>query len=185
MEYSLHHLAGLAGYNADKSATAYIDESKRRIVFRSYPKNIYLNFEDIAGFSFDENYKRSAGKTAAGAIIGGIATGGIGLLVGGALGAKRKKDHTLYITYKTGSFEAQASFKGANIMGFYNDLVSSISKPEPEYFSRKAIVDYDNAPVIAPAQNESNTNGLGTGEIMAGLLLIFVLLIIISKCNNP
>lgn len=48
------------------------------------------------GFGWNQDSSRSVGKTATGAIVGGVLTGGIGALAGGAIGA-RKKD-TSYAT---------------------------------------------------------------------------------------
>ncbi|EAE2750796.1 hypothetical protein A0I81_10110 [Listeria monocytogenes] len=42
------------------------------------------------GFMWNQNHKRSAGKAATGAIVGGVLTGGIGAIAGGAIGAKKK-----------------------------------------------------------------------------------------------
>ncbi|MBC1887982.1 hypothetical protein HCA63_06410 [Listeria booriae] len=48
------------------------------------------------GFSWNQDSSRSVGKAATGAVVGGILTGGIGAIAGGALGG-RKKD-TSYAT---------------------------------------------------------------------------------------
>ncbi|HLP03843.1 MAG TPA: hypothetical protein VK152_00300 [Paludibacter sp.] len=56
--------------------------------------------EDIIDISFDKISTRSAGKTVVGALIGGVLTGGIGLLVGGAIGAKSKNKSQLFLTIK-------------------------------------------------------------------------------------
>lgn len=44
----------------------------------------------LLGIHREEAYTRSAGRVATGALIGGILTGGVGAIVGGALGAKEK-----------------------------------------------------------------------------------------------
>nr|DAM84468.1 MAG TPA: bacteriocin [Caudoviricetes sp.] len=61
---------------------------------------ICLNKDDIISVDFEKSTSRSAGKTVAGALIGGVLTGGIGLLVGGAVGARKKNLSELYITYR-------------------------------------------------------------------------------------
>lgn len=47
----------------------------------------------------DEKHTRSAGKAAAGAIIGGVATGGVGAIVGAAIGGRKKDDSTFWIDF--------------------------------------------------------------------------------------
>lgn len=42
------------------------------------------------GFSWNQDSKRNMGKAATGAIIGGVLTGGVGAIAGGAFGAKKK-----------------------------------------------------------------------------------------------
>jgi hypothetical protein len=66
--------------------------------FFSITEKATIKVADIINISFDEKTKRSIGRTVAGAAIGGVLTGGIGLLVGGALGAGRRDISNLYIT---------------------------------------------------------------------------------------
>ena len=63
--------------------------------------------EQIASITpIDEEQYRSAGGAAAGAIIGGVLTGGIGLLIGGALGGRRRKHGTFLIYFDDGNHVA-------------------------------------------------------------------------------
>lgn len=73
--------------------------------------SVKIKRDDILGISFDEKSKRSIGRTAAGAVIGGVLTGGIGLLVGGALGAMRKDISNLYITVNVGGRQHEIILK--------------------------------------------------------------------------
>lgn len=50
----------------------------------------------VVAVEWQEGSRRSAGKAAAGAIIGGVLTGGIGLLAGAAIGG-RKRDNSIAI----------------------------------------------------------------------------------------
>lgn len=56
----------------------------------------------VAGLDWQEAATRSAGKAAAGAIIGGALTGGIGLLAGAAIGGRKKDASTAVITFEDG-----------------------------------------------------------------------------------
>lgn len=62
----------------------------------------------------EENY-RSAGKAAAGAIIGGVLTGGVGLVAGAAIGGRRRGERTFLIAFNDGQFIAFSEKKRANI----------------------------------------------------------------------
>jgi hypothetical protein len=59
----------------------------------------------------EENY-RSSGKAVAGAIIGGVLTGGIGLLAGAAIGGRKRKNGTYFVKFNDGehiAFSAKGS----------------------------------------------------------------------------
>ena len=45
---------------------------------------------NLKGIEWEESHARSVGKAAAGAIVGGALTGGIGAVAGAAIGGKRK-----------------------------------------------------------------------------------------------
>lgn len=47
----------------------------------------------------EEKHTRSAGKAAAGALIGGALTGGAGAIVGAAIGGRKKDDSTFWIDF--------------------------------------------------------------------------------------
>lgn len=54
--------------------------------------------------SVDWEYQegRSAGKAAAGAIVGGLLTGGLGAIAGAAVGGRKKDESTAVITFEEG-----------------------------------------------------------------------------------
>lgn len=75
-------------------------------------KDTFIITKDmIVAISNDKSSRRSVGKTAAGAIVGGVLTGGIGLIVGGALGARKKDTSEVYITYKYNDVELTINLK--------------------------------------------------------------------------
>lgn len=51
---------------------------------------------------FDADEYRSAGGAAAGAIIGGILTGGLGLIAGAAIGGRRKRTASFVVAFRDG-----------------------------------------------------------------------------------
>jgi hypothetical protein len=85
---------------------------------------VTINANEIAGVSFDEKSKRSVGKAAAGAIIGGVLTGGVGLLVGGAIGARKKDVSNIYITIRHNDRELDVILKAGKKA---DDIYASIA----------------------------------------------------------
>lgn len=73
-----------------------IDESKEHGDGVVKIKNKLFYF---LGSHKEEKYTRSAGKAAAGAIIGGVLTGGIGAIAGAAIGGRKKDDSVYFIDF--------------------------------------------------------------------------------------
>lgn len=63
----------------------------------------------------DREAYRSAGGAAAGAIIGGLLTGGIGLIAGAAIGGRRKKEASYLVRFTDGQHVAFTETSGAVI----------------------------------------------------------------------
>lgn len=70
-----------------------------------------ISRDHIVAISNEKSGHRNVGKTAAGAIVGGVLTGGIGLIVGGALGARKKDTSEVFITYKYNNVELTLNLK--------------------------------------------------------------------------
>lgn len=51
------------------------------------------------GMDTNLSHKRSGGKAAAGAIVGGVLTGGVGAIAGAAIGGRRKDDSTAMLDF--------------------------------------------------------------------------------------
>ncbi|MDE3251209.1 MAG: hypothetical protein KGO92_00290 [Bacteroidota bacterium] len=79
--------------------------------FLSANRHLYIKSDEIISIDFEEKKNRSIGKVATGAVIGGILTGGIGLLAGGVLGSGRKNNSNLYITITRNGKEFNMVFK--------------------------------------------------------------------------
>lgn len=65
-------------------------------------QQIGYNLLDI---EWQEKKTRSAGKAAAGAIVGGVLTGGVGLIAGAAIGGRKKDASILVITVEREGIE--------------------------------------------------------------------------------
>src|SRR2546421_78960 len=101
-EFSLiTYAGGIATLPQCCDLTVVIDNNYRRISLkRNGVIHSHLNFEDIEEISLDEKSTRSAGIAAAGSIITSVLTGGIALLIGVEIGARKKNAPTIYISYK-------------------------------------------------------------------------------------
>lgn len=73
-------------------------------------ERIILKPEDVIDVNFDQETYRSAGGAATGAIVGGLLTGGIGLLIGAAFGGRRKKDKRIGVNVLIGGAKTQLIF---------------------------------------------------------------------------
>lgn len=97
--------------------------------FLSEGRKLLIDTEEIISIDLEEKKFRSVGKAAAGAIIGGILTGGIGLLAGGALGAARKNLSNIFITIDYDGKPFQVIFKtGKNTNAIYAEICSLFSQ---------------------------------------------------------
>ncbi|MFE3837829.1 hypothetical protein [Pseudogemmobacter sonorensis] len=66
----------------------------------------YVQKQIVSIHEIDRETYRSAGGAAVGAIVGGVLTGGIGLLAGAALGGRRRKSASYLIHFDDGEYAA-------------------------------------------------------------------------------
>lgn len=96
MEYKVKYLIGYPGWDKPEPVTLIIEKGSLRITQPlSSGKNLVVQGKDILDVSFEAQTKRSGTRAATGALIGGVLTGGIGLLAGAAIGAKAKNKSEL------------------------------------------------------------------------------------------
>lgn len=81
------------------------------IVLQKSSESFRIEKDEILAISNEKSGHRSVGKTAAGAIVGGVLTGGIGLIVGGALGARKQDTSEVFVTYKYNGVELTLNLK--------------------------------------------------------------------------
>ncbi|MCC9071866.1 SHOCT domain-containing protein [Flavobacterium sp. F-65] len=85
--------------------------------------------DDIVEIGLNEETFRSAGKAATGAIIGGVLTGGIGLLAGAAIGGKRRKEGQLKLIILDEGIERDISLQQSkNIPKVYLEFKRLLSQ---------------------------------------------------------
>ena len=100
MEYNVKYLIGYPGWDKPAPVTLIIEKGSLRITQPiSSGKNLIVQGKDILDVSFDAQSKRSGTRAATGALIGGVLTGGIGLLAGAAIGARAKDKSELTLLF--------------------------------------------------------------------------------------
>ena len=119
--------------NQDLTGISTIEFKDNNVIFGYYlagggvfPKMIYITLkpENLLNVSYDKTVKNSSiGKAATGALIGGLLTGGIGLIAGAAIGGKGKKEERLYVDIKIDGNESEVVIlaKG-NTTSIHNEL---------------------------------------------------------------
>lgn len=121
MTYDIEYLGGHPHWTQPGKARIEIKQDRIYVSSRGFlsSDSFFIFKDDITDVSFEKTGSRSVGKAAAGAIVGGILTGGIGLLVGGALGAKKSNKSELYICYNYNGRQLCVSLK----TGKYTDYI--------------------------------------------------------------
>lgn len=90
----LEYIGGHPDFKPGK--TVKVHKTKNgKVSFDTMLSNVEGNIVD---YSWGEKSKRSAGKAAAGAIVGGVLTSGVGAIAGAAIGGRKKDNSILYIS---------------------------------------------------------------------------------------
>ena len=111
-----------------------------------WKSHVYTQKQIATVTPIDEDKYRSAGGAAAGAIIGGVLTGGIGLLAGAAFGGRRKQRSSYLVTFDDGHHVAFEEAKKDNLKPL-NQLVQS-AKVKSLILDRDALTTAEGANVI-------------------------------------
>lgn len=98
-----------------KPTIATVEVQPDQLLFQLFKfgkmQTVIIPEKDIIELSLNQEIFRSAGKAAAGAIIGGVLTGGIGLIAGAALGGKRRKENEMKLVVKYQQHNCDIIFK--------------------------------------------------------------------------
>lgn len=100
MEYKVRYLIGYPDWDKPKNVILVIDNGSMRIAEPYTKKDIVIDCANILDISFEAMKKRSGSSAATGALVGGVLTGGIGLLAGAAIGARAKDKSELTILFE-------------------------------------------------------------------------------------
>lgn len=116
--------------NADVNLTVHnggLEIEYRESLWKT--STVIIHYSDITSLQTDEQKERSLGKAATGAIIGGVLTGGIGLIAGAAIGGRLKDNSNLYVGYILNGAAFVLTFKsGKKTPMIYNEIINNFSK---------------------------------------------------------
>lgn len=101
---TLEHLGGYPKIKSGKSVKIVKAPGENAIKLNNY-------IMTIKAIEWSEKGKRSVGKAAAGAIIGGAMTGGLGLIAGAAIGGRKKDDSIIAILINENGIDYTVYFR--------------------------------------------------------------------------
>jgi hypothetical protein len=136
-------LAEPGGYNF------VVDIAERRIKLQIVTlTKAYINFENIVEIHYNEMSTRSAGKAAATALVGGVLTGGIGLIAGAAFGGRKRDASTIIITHIVGERTIDLILKApGKTEAIYASVSAAISSEAPADFDVSRALSADDKPL--------------------------------------
>ena len=131
--YSEKYEGGLPNIKAPKDVIITFNFNTNQMVISTTDlfgkKTLNFSPEQLIEIGLDQQKFRSAGKSVAGAVIGGFLTGGIGLLAGAAIGGKRRTENNLQLVVEHEGKHYEVHFKPSKkTQDLYNDLVTFSSK---------------------------------------------------------
>lgn len=103
---NLIHLAGYPKIKAGKNVLITKAQGANQV-------KLGTNVVTVKAIDWSEKGKRSAGKAATGAIIGGALTGGVGLIAGAALGGRKKDDSVVTLIVSENEIDYTVYFRAS------------------------------------------------------------------------
>jgi hypothetical protein len=99
--YTIKYEGGIPDFNPAPGTIQFKEDyAELKLMVGFSRETITIKPDDIIEIGLNQDTFRSAGKAAAGAIVGGLLTGGIGLIAGAAIGGKRRKENQLHLIIK-------------------------------------------------------------------------------------
>lgn len=176
MEYNVKYQIGYPGWDKPETVKIIVGDTAIRIYAPYSKKEVLIQGKDIIDISFESQSKRSGARAATGALIGGVLTGGIGLLAGAAIGAKAKDKSEITLLFNEGGQErimVLLTKKQTNAV--FNSIVNTIEKSKN---NPSAVMKSD--------QLKSNIENMSTGSKVAMWIfygcMIVVLILMLKAC---
>lgn len=182
MEYGVKYIIGYPGWDNKVGVNVSANKGVVRIYEPVFKKEILINGQDILDISFDAKSKRSGARAATGALIGGVLTGGIGLLAGAAIGAKAKDKSEVVLLFNENGRERQVVLQTKDktnaVFNLIQDAIAD-AKADPAAAQEEKEI---RAKRTEMAKANDNGNEGAIGCIIAVLAVVLVALLV-SQCN--
>ena len=123
----LRYLGGHPGLQGPKDVTVERLGQTLKIQAGMFGGSVAIPLSDIRGLTMGKGTRRSVGKAAAGAIIGGVLTGGIGAIAGAAIGGRSRDDSTITLTVAHGEIEVDLLFTGDRVAKQYGSFAALLN----------------------------------------------------------
>ena len=184
MNHLVKYLIGYPGWDKPRTVNLITGEDSLTID-NLHGEKVTINGKDILDVSFDLQSKRSGTRAATGALVGGVLTGGVGLLAGAAIGAKAKDKSALTILFNEDGRERTMVFetkKQTNaIFNKIKDIVENANNPQkPATAPIKSAVTQSTKRV---EPEKPDNKGL-VGCIVATVVIGAIALISLFTCSN-
>lgn len=180
MEFKVKYLIGYPGWDSKKSVTVVIAKDAMRIAEPYTNNEIIIKAKDILDVSFDAKSKRSGTRAATGALIGGVLTGGIGLLAGAAIGAQAKDKSELVLLFNENGRERtvvlQTKDKTNAIFNAIQDAIAYSQEHPGETSETNSVPEKANLKASLKTQSEKLSEGSGCMMIVAIVIAAIAIL---------
>lgn len=194
MDFLVKYLIGYPGWNEKMDVQIRILNGAIRIFQPFKGKDLIIDAKKILDVNFDAKSKRSGTRAATGALIGGVLTGGIGMLAGAAIGAKAKDKSEINIFFDENGTERQILLQTKDkTNAIYNAIVEAISYANEHHVDETSTIqsffavkpELDTSPegqakLKAQKEKDNKEAAGGCAIIIAIALIIFFL---IYFCN--
>ncbi len=160
--YQVKYLGGHPAISGTGDISVTIDKRKRLLKLQKgiFNKKQVINGIEIMSVRVDEKHHRSLGKGAAGAIIGGVLTGGIGVVAGGAIGGRRREGSNVYISINKGGrvyeIVLKAGKKAYKIYSDVNTIITTSIESTPPQIERIKELGNEKIIITEPKTNQDN-----------------------------
>ena len=183
MEYGVKYIIGYPGWDNKVGVNVSANKGVVRIYEPVFKKEILINGQDIMDISFDAKSKRSGARAATGALIGGVLTGGIGLLAGAAIGAKAKDKSEIVLLFNENGRERQILLQTKDKTNAVFNLIQdaiAFAKENPAAAQEEKEIKAKRTEMAKANSNNENQ----VGAVIITIIFIVLMVIFLAKCMD-
>ena len=184
MAYKVKYIIGYPGWDNKVSVEVSANKGVVRIYEPIFKKEILINGQDILDISFDAKSKRSGARAATGALVGGILTGGIGVLAGAAIGASAKDKSEITMLFNENGRERQLLLQTKEqtnaVFNLIQDAIAD-AKADPAAAQEEKEIRTKRTE-LAKTNGNNNETETTVGCVIIVLVIVLIALFV-SQCN--